>query len=214
MTAVQDSQGAGGGDPASFRAALRARHPPLWKALLEDARVTARYRGERHQFRSGLDAAAQMLRLAVVSDAFLAQALYRSKARLQALGIPLLPRILHRLAMVTAQVAIGDPVLVDPGVYIAHGQVVIDGLSEIASGVVIFPFVTIGLKAGDIRGPKVEEQASIGTGAKLIGPITVGARARVGANAVVIDDVPSDTTVVGSPARVVASRAGGSSVLG
>lgn len=125
----------------------------------------------------------------------------------------MLPRLLHRLAMITAQVAIGDPVLVEPGVYIAHGQVVIDGLSEIASGVVIFPFVTIGLRAGDIRGPKVGEQASIGTGAKLIGPITVGARARVGANAVVVNDVPPDTTVVGSPARVVASRTDGSSVL-
>jgi serine O-acetyltransferase len=204
MTTLQDS-GTATGDPDSFRDALRARHPPLWRALLEDARLTARYRGERHQFRSGVDAAMQMLRLAVVSDAFLAQALYRAKARLQALGIPLLPRLLHRLAMVTAQVAIGDPVLVEPGIYIAHGQVVIDGLSEIATGVVISPFVTIGLRAGDIRGPKVQEQVSIGTGAKLIGPITVGARARVGANAVVIDDVPADSTVVGSPARVVAT---------
>lgn len=193
-------------DASTFMAALRARHPPLWEALIEDARVTARYRGERHQFRSRLDAAGQMLRLAAVSDAFLAQALYRAKARLQTLGVPLLPRLLHRLAMMTAQVAIGDPVVVAPGVYLAHGQVVIDGLTEIASGVVIFPFVTIGLKAGDIRGPRIEEQASIGTGAKLIGPITVGRRARVGANAVVVDDVPADATVVGSPARAVAPQ--------
>jgi serine O-acetyltransferase len=205
MTTVRNRPETAGGGSDSFRAALRARHPPLWEALLEDARVTARYRGERHQFRSRIDAAGQMLRLALVSDAFLAQALYRTKARLQALGVPLLPRLLHRLAMVTAQVAIGDPVLMEPGVYIAHGQVVIDGLSEIASGVVIFPFVTIGLRAGDIRGPKVQEQVSIGTGAKLIGPITVGARAQVGANAVVVDDVPADTTVVGSPARTVAT---------
>ncbi len=193
-------------DASAFMAALRARHPPLWEALIEDARVTARYRGERHQFRSRLDAAGQMLRLAAVSDAFLAQALYRAKARLQALGVPLLPRLLHRLAMMTAQVAIGDPVVVEPGVYLAHGQVVIDGLTEIASGVVIFPFVTIGLRAGDIRGPRIEEQASIGTGAKLIGPITVGPRAKVGANAVVVDDVPADTTVVGSPARAITAQ--------
>ena len=171
---------------------------------MEDARLTARYRGERGQFRSPGDAAIQMLRLALVSDAFLGQALYRAKARLQALGVPLLPRLLHRLAMVTAQIAIGDPVVVDPGVYIAHGQVVIDGLSEVASGVVIFPFVTIGLRAGDIRGPKVLEDVSIGTGAKLIGPITGGAGARVGANAVVVDDVPPGATVVGAPARVAA----------
>jgi serine O-acetyltransferase len=206
MTTREASRRTAAGDPASFRAALRARHPPLWEALIQDARVTARYRGERHQFRSRLDAALQMIRLAVVSDAFLAQALYRAKARLQALGIPLLPRLLHRLAMVSAQVAIGDPVVVEPGVYIAHGQVVIDGLTEIATGVVIFPFVTIGLRAGDIRGPKVGEHASIGTGAKLIGPITVGAGAQVGANAVVVNDVPAGATVVGSPARAVATQ--------
>jgi serine O-acetyltransferase len=147
-----------------------------------------------------------MARLAVVSDAFLAQALYRAKARLQALRVPLLPRLLHRLAMMWAQLAIGDPVVVEPGVYIAHGQVVIDGLTEVGRGVVIFPFVTIGLRAGDYQGPQIEEYASIGTGAKVIGPVTVGARARVGANAVVVDDVPPGATVVGSPARVVAGE--------
>jgi serine O-acetyltransferase len=89
-------------------------------------------------------------------------------------------------------------------VYIAHGQVVIDGLCEVGTGVIIFPFVTIGLRAGDIRGPRVEEDVSIGTGAKLIGPITVGAGARIGANAVVVDDVPAGATVVGVPARIVA----------
>jgi serine O-acetyltransferase len=173
---------------------------------VEDARVTAGYRGERDAFRSKWDAAGQMLRLALVSDAFLGQALYRGKARLQARGVPLLPRLLHRLAMMTAQIAIGDPVVVHPGVYIAHGQVVIDGLSEIGTGVIIFPFVTIGLRAGDVRGPKVEGDVSIGTGAKLIGPITVGMGARIGANAVVVDDVPAGATAVGIPARIVAQE--------
>jgi serine O-acetyltransferase len=191
-------------DAAGFLAGLRARHPTLWAALLEDARVTAGYRGERDVFRSRWDAAGQMVRLALVSDAFLGQALYRAKARLQALGVPVLPRLLHRLAMITAQIAIGDPVVVEPGVYIAHGQVVIDGLSEIGKGVVLFPFVTIGLRAGDYRGPQVAEHVSIGTGAKLIGPITVGAGARIGANAVVVADVPAGATVVGVPARIVA----------
>ena len=56
----------------AFWRALRARHPPLREALLADARITARYRGERHEFRSRADAALQMLRLALVSDAYLA----------------------------------------------------------------------------------------------------------------------------------------------
>src|SRR5947208_983133 len=89
---------------ASFWAAIRARHPHFWTALMEDARMSAGQRGERNQFRSGRDAAIQIGRLALVSDAFLAQACYRAKARLQSLGVPLVPRMLHRLAMISAQV--------------------------------------------------------------------------------------------------------------
>ena len=119
----------------------------------------------------------QIVRLAWVSDAFLAQALYRVKARLQALGVPVLPRLAHRLAMALAQVSIGDPVVVQPGVYIVHGQVVIDGLVEIHSGAVIAPCVTIGLRAGDVQGAVIERDVSIGTGAKVIGAVRIGAGA-------------------------------------
>jgi serine O-acetyltransferase len=188
-------------DRKTFWRALHARHPRLREAVLADARVCALYRGERHEFRSRLDAALQIIRLAWVSDAFLAQALYRVKARLQSLGVPVLPRIAHRLAMVLAQVSIGDPVLVHPGVYIIHGQFVADGLVEIHSGAIIAPFVTIGLRAGDVHGATIEADVSIGTGAKVIGGVTIGAGATVGANAVVLSDVAPGSTVVGAPAR-------------
>jgi serine O-acetyltransferase len=190
-------------DRAAFWAALRTRHPRVGPALLQDARVTAMHRGERHEFRSRADAVLQIARLAVVSDAFLAQACYRLKARLQARRVPALPRVAHRLAMVLAQVSIGDPVVMAPGVYVVHGQVVVDGLVEIGSGVVISPFVTIGLRAGDVSGPVIERDVTIGTGAKVIGPIRIGAGATIGANAVVVDDVPPGATVVGAPARAV-----------
>ena len=102
--------------------------------------------------------------------------------------------------MMLSQVSIGDPVVVHPGVYIVHGQVVLDGIVEIHSGAVISPWVTIGLKAGSVVGPTVREGASIGTGAKLLGPIEIGAGARVGANAVVVADVPPGETATGVPA--------------
>jgi serine O-acetyltransferase len=185
---------------------IRSRHPGLRQALLADARVTARHRGERHEFWSRLDAATQIVRLMWVSDAFLAHALYRLKARLQALGVPILPRLAHRLAMAIAQVSIGDPVVMHPGVYIIHGQVVIDGLIEIHPGTVIGPFVTIGLRAGDVVGPTIERAVTIGTGAKLIGQLRVGEGAKIGANAVVVEDVPAGASVVGVPARPVSQR--------
>jgi serine O-acetyltransferase len=188
---------------------IRSRHPRLREALAADAEVTARYRGERCDFHGRLDLALQILRLAWVSDAFLAQALYRVKARLQALGVPVLPRLAHRLAMAIAQVSIGDPVVVHPGVYVVHGQFVADGLVEIHSGAMIFPWVTIGLRAGDVRGATIERDVSIGTGAKVIGGVRIGAGAKVGANAVVVDDVPAGATVVGIPARPISNRRDG-----
>ncbi|MEQ1787421.1 MAG: hypothetical protein ABL966_10235 [Acidimicrobiales bacterium] len=174
--------------------AVRAQHPHLRAALLADTRVTAIFRGERYEFRSRLDALCQCLRLMAVSDAFLAQVCYRVKARLQGLGVPVLPRIAHRLAMLFGQVVIGDPVVVAPGLYLYHGQVVIDGFTQIGPGARIAPFVTIGLKAGCIDGPVVGANVAIGTGAKVIGPVTIGSGATIGA------------TAVGVPARVLRPR--------
>jgi serine O-acetyltransferase len=187
-------------------AAVRSSHPRFAEAVLADTRITAAHRGDRHEFRSWLDAWIQAFRLAIVSDAFLAQVCYRAKAACQARRLPVLPRLLHRLAMVTGQICIGDPVVVQPGVYIPHGQVVIDGVVEIGTGVVLFPFVTVGLQAGKMKGPTVSDRAVLGSGAKIIGPVRVGEKARVGANAVVLTDVPDHTTVVGIPARLTRAK--------
>lgn len=193
-------------DARRLRDVLRARQPGFIEAVVADARTTLAHRGERHRFRSRADALWQVLRLAWTTDAFAAQVCYRAKARLQALGVPVLPRLAHRMAAVLAQVSIGDPVVIAPGLYLAHGQVVIDGFVEIGANTVIFPFVTIGLRAGDLQGPRIGANVLIGTGAKILGPVRVGAGARVGANAVVTDDVPDRATVVGVPARTTERR--------
>jgi serine O-acetyltransferase len=186
-----------------LRAEVRAKHPRFLEALAADARIALACRSERYRFRGRFDAAVQIVRLMVVSDAVLAQVCYRAKARLQALGVPLVPRVLHRLAIMIAQVSIGDPVVIRPGVYIAHGQTIIDGYTEIHRGVIIAPWTSIGLVAGNYRGPIIGRGVQVGTGAKVLGPVVVHRGARIGANAVVVRDVPENTTVLGAPVRHV-----------
>jgi serine O-acetyltransferase len=90
--------------------------------------------------------------------------------------------------------------------FIDHGSgVVIGETAEIGDRVTLYQGVTLG-GTGFARGkrhPTVEDDVSIGSGAKLLGPITVGHCAKVGANTVVIQDVPPNSTVVGNPGHPV-----------
>lgn len=183
-----------------FLRTLRKQHPKFFRAVAADARITLAYRGEESDV-SGFSLVFQIVRLIWVSDAFLAQVFYRARARLQYFRIPIVPTLLHRLAMLHSQVCIGNPVIVEPGIYIAHGQVVIDGFTKIESGVVLFPWITIGLKAGDFQGPTLKNNVHVGTGAKIIGPVVIGEGAVIGANAVVVKDVKNHQTVAGIPAE-------------
>jgi serine O-acetyltransferase len=195
------TQAPNGDAPREPMAEVRSGHPPFWAAIVADARIAAANRGERYEFRARADGIGQALRLAWSSDPFLAQVLYRLKARLQALGIPIVPRLLQLGASMVSQVEIGDPVVIEQGVQIAHGQVVIDGFTLIRTGTVIAPFVTIGLRAGSFNGPVIEEHVNVGTGARILGPLRIGVGARIGANAVVTKDVAPGATVVGVPGR-------------
>jgi serine O-acetyltransferase len=183
--------------------AIRTAHPPFAKAVLVDAQVAAGRRGERSEYRNKADAVIQVMRLAIVTDSFFGQICYRAKARCQTHRIPLLPRLLHLMAIRNGGICIGDPVVMHPGVHIPHGNVVVNGGVEIHPGAVLAPFTTLGLVSTAAGGPRIGPFASIGTGAKVLGPVKIGARAKIGANAVVLSDVPAGATAVGAPARIV-----------
>lgn len=191
---------------AEFWADRRARHPRFAHAVAADTRMAAAYRGERFEFRGPVDQFLQILRLCLVSDAFLGQVLYRAKAACVRRRIPLIPHLLNRLVAITTQMYIDDVIIVASGVHIPHGHVVLGGITEIQQGVLIAPFVSIGLRAGELRGPVVGRGSKIGTGSRVLGPIELGPGVVVGANAVVMIDVPAGATAVGVPARVIPAK--------
>ncbi|MEX2160066.1 MAG: hypothetical protein WEB04_11755 [Dehalococcoidia bacterium] len=133
--------------------------------------------------------------------------LLRTRDYLVRHDVPFLPYLCELLSIASWQVSIGRSVTIGPGVFMPHGHVIIDGTVDIGRDCVINPWVTIGLSGRrrygiDRRGPVIGNKVYIGTGAKVLGPITVGDGARIGANSVVIEDVPAGATVVGAPARV------------
>ncbi len=179
---------------------LAARNPGFVEAVSADVAVTCKFRGERFELTDKWDVLFNGVRLAWTSDAFLAQVCYRGKVALRRRGVPLLPAVAHRMSMALSDVVIGDPVIMKPGVYIPHGQVVVDGLTQVGSDVILFPWITIGLRAGNFNGPNVGDGVHVGTGSRILGPLALGNGAYVGANAVVISDVAADAVVVGVPA--------------
>lgn len=143
----------------------------------------------------------------VLSSSLQVVLIYRLQAWAKARHVPVVPNVCRRITMLLAGVSIGDRVTIGPGLLINHGHVVIDGLTTIGPLCSIAPFVTIGLNTGgpdaSFDGPTVGRFVFVGTGAKLLGPITIGDNARIGANAVVLDDVPPNATAVGAPARSI-----------
>jgi serine O-acetyltransferase len=182
---------------------VQQRHPRFRDAVVADARILSHERRDERDPTTTLTWVLRVLYLTWATDAFGALVLYRLRTSCQRRGIPVIPRVAHRLSMMWAQVSIGDPVLVHPGVILPHGQVVIDGFCEIGPGARLRPWTTIGRVSGPLHGPTLEPGVKVGTGAKVLGPITIGEGAEVGANAVVLTDVAPGTVVVGAPARPV-----------
>jgi serine O-acetyltransferase len=120
--------------------------------------------------------------------------------------VPLAPRTIAFASRAVTGVEIHPAARIGDDFFIDHGAgVVIGETAEIGDRVTLFQGVTLG-GTGFARGkrhPTVEDDVTIGSGAKLLGPVTVGHGAKVGANTVVIEDVPPRATVVGNPGHPV-----------
>jgi serine O-acetyltransferase len=120
--------------------------------------------------------------------------------------IPLAPMAISYLSRAVTGVEIHPSARIGDDFFIDHGSgVVIGETAEIADRVTLYQGVTLG-GTGFQRGkrhPTLEDNVTVGSGAKLLGPITVGHGAKVGANTVVVEDVPPNATVVGNPGHTV-----------
>jgi serine O-acetyltransferase len=120
--------------------------------------------------------------------------------------VPLVPRLVATAARALTGIEIHPAAEIGQRFFIDHGMgVVIGETAEIGDDVTLYQGVTLGGTgfATGKRHPTVQDNVTIGSGAKLLGPITIGHGAKIGANTVVIHDVPPNTTVVGNPGHPV-----------
>jgi serine O-acetyltransferase len=121
-------------------------------------------------------------------------------------NVPIAPRAIAYLSRLATGIEIHPAANIGDGLFIDHGMgVVIGETADIGDDVTLYQGVTLGGTgfATGKRHPTVGDNVTIGSGAKLLGPIEVGHGAKVGANSVVITDVPANSTVVGNPGHVV-----------
>lgn len=131
---------------------------------------------------------------------------HRAAHALHEAGVPLLPRSISMLSRALTGIEIHPAARIGEGLFIDHGAgVVIGETADIGNDVTLYQGVTLGGTgfATGKRHPTVQDNVTIGSGAKLLGPITIGHGAKIGANSVVITDVPPNSTVVGNPGHPV-----------
>lgn len=117
-----------------------------------------------------------------------------------------LARLLSQLARFFTGIEIHPGAKIGKGLFIDHGMgVVIGETAEVGDNVTIYHGVTLGGTGKDKgkRHPTVKDNVIIGAGAKVLGPITIGNNVKIGANSVVLKDVPDNATAVGIPAKLI-----------
>lgn len=140
---------------------------------------------------------------------FHAVLLYRFTHKLYQKRMFLLARLISQIIRGLTGIEIHPGAKIGKGLFIDHGMgVVIGETTEIGDNVTLYQGVTLGGTGKDKgkRHPTVEDDVTIGAGAKILGPINIGKSAKIGANAVVLKDIPAKMTAVGIPAKIVVPR--------
>ncbi len=163
-------------------------------------------------------AARSKLEVGLLYPGFHAVLMHRFSHALWIRGWKLSSRFFSTISRLFTGIEIHPGAVIGRRFVIDHGAgLVIGETSEIGDDVTLYHAVTLGGIAPAVnsssqvnqkRHPTLEDGVIIGSGAQILGPITVGAGARVGANAVALHDIPPGVSVVGIPARVVAARGG------
>src|SRR5512135_3485462 len=163
----------------------------------------------RKDFRAALSmdpAATSKLEVILTYSGFHALLFHRIAHWLWKRRIPFLPRALSQLARFLTGIEIHPGAAIGAGLFIDHGMgVVIGETTEIGNFVTLFQGVTLG-GTGKQRGkrhPTIGSHVVVGAGAKVLGPIKIGDYVKIGANSVVLQDVPDHSTVVGIPGKIV-----------
>jgi serine O-acetyltransferase len=131
---------------------------------------------------------------------------HRAAHALMGAGVPVAPRVIAYMARAVTGVEIHPAAVIGREFFIDHGAgVVIGETARVGNRVTLYQGVTLG-GTGFQRGkrhPTLGDNVTVGSGAKLLGPIAVGDAAKIGANTVVVEDVPPGATVVGNPGHPV-----------
>jgi serine O-acetyltransferase len=143
-----------------------------------------------------------VLRTALTSDSYAVLALTRLRQAARRRGVPGVGHLLRLIQTGFYGVEIGKDVELGPGVSLVHTLgTVIGGTSRLGKRVRFMGNNTVGT-AKDNGCPVIEDDVIVGCGARILGPVRIGAGAQIGANAVVLSDVPARAVAVGIPAVV------------
>lgn len=173
--------------------------------ILFIALIAITFRGEVKAALERDPAAVNYIEVLLTYSGLHAIIMYRIAHSLLKLKLPFFPRFISQFTKFITGIEIHPGATIGNGLFIDHGMGVIIGeTSVVGDNVTLFQGVTLG-GTGKERGkrhPNIGNNVVVGTGAKVLGNITIGDNSYVGANAVVIKDVPANSTVVGVPGRI------------